>query len=65
MGIGASPNKSDCVILDACAMDDKGNCGAVMAVENILHVAKLAIKVMEITSNVNLVGVGAEEFTYG
>ena len=45
-------------------MDDKGNCGAVMAVENILHVAKLARKVMEDTPHVNLAAAGAEEFAY-
>ena len=55
VGIGASPDQSGRVTLDACVMDDKGNCGAVMAVENILHVAKLAQKVMEDTPHVNLV----------
>ena len=64
VGIGASPDQSGRVTLDACVMDYKGNCGAVMAVENILHVAKLAQKVMEDTSHVNLVGAGAEEFAY-
>ena len=38
--------------------------GAVMAVENILHVSKLAQKVMEDTPHMNLVGAGAEEFVY-
>ena len=64
VGIGASPDRSGRVTLDACVMDYKGNCGAVMAVENILHVAKLAQKVMEDTPHVNLVGAGAEEFAY-
>ncbi len=64
VGIGASPDQSGCVTLDACVMDDKGNCGAVMAVENILHVAKLARKVMEDTPHVNLAAAGAEEFAY-
>lgn len=64
VGIGASPDKAGRVTLDACVMDAKGNCGAVMAVENIVHVARLAQHVMEDTPHVNLVGLGAEEFAY-
>ena len=64
VGIGASPDQSGRVTLDACVMDAKGNCGAVMAVENIVHVARLAQHVMEDTPHVNLAGVGAEEFAY-
>ena len=64
VGIGASPDQSGRVTLDACVMDAKGNCGAVMAVENIIHVSRLAQHVMEDTPHVNLVGVGAEEFAY-
>ena len=61
VGIGASPDQSGRVTLDACVMDAKGNCGAVMAVENIVHVARLAQHVMEDTPHVNLAGVGAED----
>ena len=57
VGIGASPDQSGRVTLDACVMDAKGNCGAVMAVENIVHVARLAQHVMEDTPHVNLAGV--------
>ncbi|MGA0374524.1 MAG: N(4)-(beta-N-acetylglucosaminyl)-L-asparaginase [Flavobacteriaceae bacterium] len=64
VGFGASPDRSGRITLDACVMDDKGNCGAVMAVENIMHVAKLAQKVMEDTPHVYLAGTGAEEFAY-
>ncbi len=64
VGIGASPDRSGLVTLDACVMDAKGDCGAVMAVENIVHVARLAQHVMEDTPHVNLAGVGAEEFAY-
>lgn len=64
VGIGASPDQSGRVTLDACVMDAKGNCGAVMAVENIVHVARLAQHVMEDTPHVNLAGLGAEEFAY-
>ena len=64
VGIGASPDRSGRVTLDACVMDAKGDCGAVMAVENIVHVARLAQHVMQDTPHVNLVGIGAEEFAY-
>ena len=64
VGIGASPDRSGCVTLDACVMNSKGDCGAVMAVENIVHVSRLAQHVMEDTPHVYLVGRGAEEFAY-
>ncbi len=64
VGIGASPDRSGRVTLDACVMNSNGDCGAVMAVENIVHVARLAQHVMEDTPHVNLVGLGAEEFAY-
>ena len=43
-------------------MDHQGNCGAVLAVENVVHVAALARDVMEKTPHVMLSGKGAEEF---
>ena len=43
-------------------MDHNGNCGSVVAVENIVHVAALARDVMEKTPHVMLAGKGAESF---
>lgn len=62
VGKGGSPDREGNVTLDACVMDHTGNCGSVMAVENITNVAALARKVMEDTPHVILVGKGAEEF---
>ena len=64
VGIGATPDREGNVTLDACVMDHDGNCGAVMAVENIVHVAALARDVMQKTPHVILVGEGAEQFAY-
>lgn len=64
VGIGATPDREGNVTLDACVMNPDGDCGAVLAVENIVHVAALARKVMEDTPHVILAGKGAEEFGY-
>ena len=62
VGYGGTPDREGKVTLDACIMDHKGNCGAVVAVENIVHVSALARDVMEKTPHVMLAGKGAEEF---
>lgn len=62
VGKGGSPDREGNVTLDACVMNHTGNCGSVMAVENITNVAALARKVMEDTPHVILAGKGAEEF---
>ncbi len=64
VGIGATPDREGKVSLDACVMNSDGNCGAVLAVQNIVNVAALARKVMEETPHVILTGEGAEEFAY-
>jgi len=64
VGIGASPDRDGNVTLDACVMDNKGNCGSVMAVQNIMNVAALAREVMYSTPHVILAGKGAEEFAF-
>ncbi|MEH6407113.1 MAG: isoaspartyl peptidase/L-asparaginase, partial [Leeuwenhoekiella sp.] len=64
VGKGASPDREGNVTLDACVMDETGNCGAVVCVENITNVAALARKVMEDTPHVILASRGAEEFAY-
>lgn len=62
VGFGGAPDRDGQVTLDACVMDHKGNCGAVLAVENVVHVASLARDVMEKTPHVMLSGKGAEAF---
>jgi hypothetical protein len=56
VGIGATPDREGNVTLDACVMNPQGDCGAVLAVENIVNVAALARKVMEDTPHVILAG---------
>ena len=62
VGNGGSPDRDGTVSLDACVMDHHGNCGSVMAVENITHVAALARDVMYKTPHVVLAGMGARQF---
>ena len=49
VGKGGLPDRDGNVTLDACIMDEKGNYGAVLGVENIMHVISVARKVMEDT----------------
>lgn len=62
VGIGGLPDRDGYVSLDACVMNEKGDYGAVVGVENIKHVVSLARKVMEETPHVMLSGKGAEQF---
>lgn len=62
VGKGGAPDRAGNVTLDSCVMDADGNCGSVMAVENIVHVASLARDVMEKTPHVILTGRGARKF---
>ena len=62
VGLGANPDRDGHVTLDACIMDDKGNCGSVGALERIKHPISVARRVMEKTPHVMLVGVGAQQF---
>ena len=62
VGYGGAPDRTGKVTLDACVMNHLGDCGSVVAVENIVNVAKLAKDVMEKTPHVMLSGKGAEEF---
>lgn len=64
VGIGGTPDELGRVTLDACIMDEKGDCGSVAFLQNILHPISVARKVMEETRHVMLVGEGAEEFAY-
>lgn len=64
VGVGGRPDRDGNVTLDACIMDKDGNCGAVLAMQNIAHPISVARKVMEETPHVMLAGKGAEQFAY-
>ncbi|MCB0453591.1 MAG: isoaspartyl peptidase/L-asparaginase, partial [Aequorivita sp.] len=64
VGIGGLPDRDGNVTLDACIMDSKGNYGAVVYLQNIVHPISVARKVMEDTPHVILAGKGAEQFAY-
>ena len=59
VGLGGRPDRDGRVTLDACVMDERHRCGAVAAVEDVLHPVTLARRVMENTPHVMLVGEGA------
>ncbi len=62
VGKGGLPDRDGHVTLDACVMDQNGNCGAVVYLEHIVHAVSVARKVMEDTPHVMLAGKGAQEF---
>lgn len=62
VGRAGYPDRDGHVTLDACIMDEAGNCGAVAALENIDHPISVARLVMEKTPHVMLVGEGARRF---
>ncbi len=62
VGIGGLPDRDGNVTLDACIMDSKGNYGAVVYLQHIMHPISVARKVMEDTPHVILAGKGAEQF---
>ncbi|MBB2148351.1 N(4)-(beta-N-acetylglucosaminyl)-L-asparaginase [Pedobacter gandavensis] len=62
VGYGGLPDRDGHVTLDACIMDDLGNCGAVAGLEHIMHPISVARMVMEKTPHVMLVGDGALQF---
>jgi N4-(beta-N-acetylglucosaminyl)-L-asparaginase len=62
VGLGANPDRDGFVTLDACIMDELGNCGSVGFLERIKHPISVARRVMEKTPHVMLVGSGAQQF---
>lgn len=62
VGRAGYPDRDGHVTLDACIMDEFGNCGSVAAIENIAHPISVARLVMEKTPHVMLVGDGARQF---
>jgi N4-(beta-N-acetylglucosaminyl)-L-asparaginase len=62
VGLGGYPDRDGHVTLDAIIMDDRGNVGAVAALEHVMHAVSVARKVMEQTPHTFLVGEGATQF---
>lgn len=62
VGIGGRPDRNGFVTLDACIMDEKGDCGSVAFLQDIEHPISVARKVMEETPHIMLVGKGALDF---
>lgn len=62
VGYGGYPDRDGFVTLDACIMDENGNCGSVAFLQNIEHPVSVARAVMEKTPHVMLVGDGALQF---
>ena len=62
VGIGGRPDRNGFVTLDACIMDENGDCGSVAFLQDIEHPVSVARKVMEETPHVMLVGKGALDF---
>lgn len=62
VGLGGLPDRDGHVTLDACIMDDKGNCGSVCFLEHIKHPVSVARMIMEKTPHIILVGEGALKF---
>lgn len=62
VGYGGRPDREGRVTLDACIMDDLGNCGSVCFLQHIKHPISVARKVMEETPHVMLAGEGALKF---
>ncbi len=62
VGRAGYPDRDGHVTLDACIMDEFGNCGSVAAMEYIAHPITVARMVMERTPHVMLAGDGATQF---
>ncbi len=62
VGLGGRPDRDGIVSLDACIMDELGNIGSVVCLENIKHAISVARAIMEKTPHVMLAGQGAYQF---
>ncbi|WP_290797813.1 isoaspartyl peptidase/L-asparaginase family protein [Flavihumibacter sp. UBA7668] len=62
VGYGGLPDREGKVTLDACIMDSRFNCGAVLCLEQIMHPVSVARMVMEKTPHIYLAGEGALQF---
>ena len=62
VGYGGLPDRQGHVTLDACIMDEKGDCGSVAFLQHIKNPISVARRVMEETPHVMMVGDGALQF---
>jgi N4-(beta-N-acetylglucosaminyl)-L-asparaginase len=62
VGYGGNPDRDGHVTLDACIMNEKGEAGSVVFLEEIMHPVSVARMVMEKTPHVILAGAGALQF---
>lgn len=62
VGYGGLPDRDGFVTLDASIMDENGNCGSVLFLQDIMHPISVARAVMERTPHVMLAGEGALQF---
>lgn len=63
VGLGGLPNEDGIVELDACVMDGPSHkCGGVGALRDIRNPAAVALRVMDLTDHVLIVGEGARRF---
>ncbi|WP_222435478.1 N(4)-(beta-N-acetylglucosaminyl)-L-asparaginase [Allorhodopirellula solitaria] len=62
VGFGGLPDASGEVTLDACIMDEQGDCGSVAYLKDIENPISVARMVMEKTPHVMMVGEGAKSF---
>lgn len=62
VGYGGFPDREGIVSLDACIMNEEGNCGSVSFLQHIKTPISVARKVMELTPHVMLSGEGALQF---
>ncbi|MTI86767.1 MAG: N(4)-(beta-N-acetylglucosaminyl)-L-asparaginase [Balneolaceae bacterium] len=62
VGYGGRPDRNGNVTLDACIMDERGECGSVAFLQNIKHPISVARKVMEESPHAMIVGEGAKKF---
>ncbi|MFN1834646.1 isoaspartyl peptidase/L-asparaginase family protein [Balneola sp. MJW-20] len=62
VGYGGRPDREGKVTLDACVMDERGECGSVAFLQDIKHPVSVARKVMTESPHWMLVGEGARQF---
>jgi isoaspartyl peptidase/L-asparaginase-like protein (Ntn-hydrolase superfamily) len=62
VGYGGLPDRDGNVTLDACIMDESGNCGSVAFLQHIMNPVSVARMIMEKTPHIMLVGEGALQF---
>lgn len=62
VGFGGLPDRDGKVTLDACIMDENGNCGSVTFLQNIKNPIAVARLIMEKTPHIMLSGNGALKF---